>query len=162
MKLEERAKRIKLLLMDCDGVLTDGRLYFSENGEGLKAFHVRDGQGIVSWHRAGFKSGIVSGRNSKIVDLRSAELGIEFVRQGVSDKLPVCREIAEAAGVELDEVAFVGDDVADVEVMGSVGFSVAVSDAVDAVRNIAHFKTKKKGGRGAVREIVDLLLDAKN
>src|SRR5215813_1532108 len=106
MELEERVKRVKLLLMDCDGVLTDGRLYFSENGEALKAFHVRDGQGIVSWHKAGFRSGIISGRNSTIVDNRAAELGIEFVRQGVNDKLPVCRELAGLADVDLDEVAF--------------------------------------------------------
>ena len=160
MDVEERSKRVKLLLMDCDGVLTDGRLYFSENGEELKTFHVRDGQGIVSWHRAGFKSGIISGRNSKIVDVRGAELGIEFVRQGVSDKLTVCRELAHLTGVDLDEIAFVGDDSPDVEVMKAVGFAAAVADAVDEVKDAAHFKTKKKGGRGAVREIVDLLLAA--
>ena len=161
MDVEERSKRVKLLLMDCDGVLTDGRLYFSENGEELKTFHVRDGQGIVSWHRAGFKSGIISGRNSRIVEVRAAELGIEFVRQGVSDKSAVCRELARLAGVDLDEVAFVGDDSPDVELMKAVGFAAAVADAVNEVKEVAHFKTKKKGGRGAVREIVDLLLAAK-
>ena len=158
MELEERAKRVRLLVMDCDGVLTDGRLYFSANGEELKTFHVRDGQGIVSWHRAGFKSGIISGRKSKIVDERARELGIEFVRQGVGDKLEICRELAHLAAVDLNEVAFVGDDSPDVEVMMAVGFAVAVADAVDEVKKVAHFKTKKKGGRGAVREIVDLLL----
>jgi len=158
MDVEERSKRVKLLLMDCDGVLTDGRLYFSENGEELKTFHVRDGQGIVSWHRAGFKSGIISGRSSRIVEVRAAELGIEFVRQGVSDKSAVCRELARLAGVDLDEVAFVGDDSPDVELMKAVGFAAAVADAVNEVKEVAHFKTKKKGGRGAVREIVDLLL----
>jgi len=161
MDVEERSKRVKLLLMDCDGVLTDGRLYFSENGEELKTFHVRDGQGIVSWHRAGFKSGIISGRSSRIVEVRAAELGIEFVRQGVSDKSAVCRELARLAGVDLDEVAFVGDDSPDVELMKAVGFAAAVADAVNEVKEVAHFKTKKKGGRGAVREIVDLLLAAK-
>ena len=160
MDVEERSKRVKLLLMDCDGVLTDGRLYFSENGEELKTFHVRDGQGIVSWHRAGFKSGIISGRSSRIVEVRAAELGIEFVRQGVSDKSAVCRELARLAGVDLDEVAFVGDDSPDVELMKAVGFAAAVADAVNEVKEVAHFKTKKKGGRGAVREIVDLLLAA--
>ena len=161
MDVEERSKRVKLLLMDCDGVLTDGRLYFSENGEELKTFHVRDGQGIVSWHRAGFKSGIISGRNSRIVEVRAAELGIEFVRQGVSDKSAVCRELARLAGVDLDEVAFVGDDSPDVELMKAVGFACAVADAVDEVKEAAHFKTKTKGGRGAVREVADLLLAAK-
>src|SRR5215813_13574073 len=136
MKLEERAKRVKLLLMDCDGVLTDGRLYFSESGEALKSFHVRDGQGIVSWHKAGFRSGIISGRNSKIVDNRAAELGIEFVQQGISDKLSACREIADASGVALDEIAFVGDDVADVGVMSAVGLAVAVGDAVREVKDV--------------------------
>lgn len=161
MQLEERARKIKLLLMDCDGVLTDGRLYFSENGEELKVFHARDGQGIVNWHKAGFRSGIISGRNSRIVDLRGGQLGIEFIRQGVKDKLAACNEILAAARIRPEEAAYIGDDTPDVEVMRSVGFAAAVADAVDEVKAAAHCVTERNGGGGAVREAIDLLLDAR-
>lgn len=156
----KRAKKIKLLLLDCDGVLTDGRLYFSANGEELKVFHVRDGQGLVSWHKAGFRSGIISGRNSPIVEIRAKELGIEFVRQGAEDKIEVFNEILKSANISAEETAFVGDDVADVFLFRHVGLAFAVADAVDEARQAAHFITENKGGRGAVREITDLLLKA--
>lgn len=161
MDVEERAKRIRLLLMDCDGVLTDGRLYFSEGGEAMKAFHVRDGQGIVAWHAAGFRSGIISGRNSNIVEIRAHELGIEFVRQGVADKAAARDEILSAAGVAREGTAFIGDDIPDIAVMRSVGFSITVADAADEVKAIADHTTQRKGGRGAVREVIDLLLESK-
>lgn len=157
----EAAKRVRLLLLDCDGVLTDGRLYFNESGETLKVFHARDGQGIVNWHKAGFRSGIISGRNSKIVDLRGGQLGIEFIFQGRKEKVSAFHEIVAAAGVDPMETAFVGDDTPDAEVMPFVGFAVAVADAHDAVKRAAHFITERKGGRGAVREVVDLLLFCK-
>ena len=161
MLLEERAKRVKLLLMDCDGVLTDGRLYFGPTGEELKVFDVRDGQGIVTWHRAGFRSGIITGRDSPIVELRANSLGIEFVRQGVNDKTVVLDELLVLAEVTPDEVAFIGDDVPDLEVMRSVGLAVAVADAMDVIKEAAFYVTEKNGGRGAVRELIDLLLSAK-
>ena len=161
MLLEERAKRVKLLLMDCDGVLTDGRLYFGPTGEELKVFDVRDGQGIVMWHRAGFRSGIITGRDSPIVELRANSLGIEFVRQGVNDKTVVLDELLVLAEVTPDEVAFIGDDVPDLEVMRSVGLAVAVADAMDVIKEAAFYVTEKNGGRGAVRELIDLLLSAK-
>lgn len=157
----EAAKRVRLLLLDCDGVLTDGRLYFNESGETLKVFHARDGQGIVDWHKAGFRSGIISGRSSKIVDLRGGQLGVEFIFQGRSEKVSAFQEIVAAAGVDPMETAFVGDDTPDAEVMPFVGFAVAVADAHDAVKRAAHFITERKGGRGAVREVVDLLLFCK-
>ena len=116
--------------MDCDGVLTDGRLYFTETGETMKVFHVRDGQGIVSWHAAGNRSGIISGRNSKIVEVRAKELGIEFVRQGAGDKIGVFEEILALAKVSAEETAFVGDDVPDVFLFERVGLAIAVADAV--------------------------------
>src|SRR5580765_8420375 len=115
-----RCRRITLLLMDCDGVLTDGRLYFSERGEELKVFHARDGQGIVDWHRAGFRSGIISGRNSPIVELRAKQLGIEFVLQGRKEKVSALNEILAAANVAAEEVAFIGDDTPDAEVLALV------------------------------------------
>ncbi|MGI8786449.1 MAG: KdsC family phosphatase [Pyrinomonadaceae bacterium] len=157
----ERARKIKLLLMDCDGVLTDGRLYFTENGETIKVFHVRDGQGLVAWHEAGFRAGIISGRNSKIVETRAKELGVEFVRQSAGNKIEAFEEILAAANVSAEETAFVGDDVADVSLMRRVGLAIAVADAVKETKEAAHFITENKGGRGAVREITDLFLRAK-
>ena len=148
--------------MDCDGVLTDGRLYFGLTGEELKVFDVRDGQGIVMWHQAGFRSGIITGRNSPIVDLRASSLRIEFVRQGVKDKTVVLDELLGLAEITRDEVAFIGDDLPDLEVMRSVGLAVAVADAMDVVKEAAFYVTEQKGGRGAVRELIDLLLAEQN
>ncbi len=145
--------------MDCDGVLTDGRLYFSSTGEAMKVFDVRDGQGIVSWHQAGFKSGIISGRGaSEIIQRRAEELGIEFVRTGSSNKVADFEEIISSLGIETMNVAFVGDDVGDIELMKRVGFAVAVADAVPETKAVAKYITEAKGGRGAVREVIDLLL----
>jgi YrbI family 3-deoxy-D-manno-octulosonate 8-phosphate phosphatase len=160
--LIDEASRINLLLMDCDGVLTDGRLYFSNKGEALKVFNVRDGQGIVSWHNAGFESGIISGRGAeKIIQSRAGELGIKYVRANSKDKLADLHEIISNAVVNSDEVAFIGDDIGDLEVMKAVGFSIAVADAVDKVKATAAHVTRAKGGEGAVREVIDMLLTAK-
>ena len=154
-------EKIKLLLMDCDGVLTDGRLYFSPRGEEMKVFDVRDGQGIVSWHKAGNKSGIISGRGAReIIQLRADELGIEFVRVRSIDKVKDLGDIAATLNIDLDQVAFVGDDIGDIEIMKRVGFSVAVADAVEEAKGVASYVTKAPGGRGAVREVVDILLRA--
>jgi 3-deoxy-D-manno-octulosonate 8-phosphate phosphatase (KDO 8-P phosphatase) len=161
MTVIEQAKRIKLLIMDCDGVLTDGRLYFSAAGEELKVFHARDGQGIVEWHKAGFRSAIISGRNSPIVEMRGKQLGIEFILQGRKEKISAFNELIAIAGVTADETAFVGDDTPDAEVFPFVGLAMAVGDAHDAVKVAAHYVTKLDGGRGAVREVIDLLIDAK-
>ena len=149
---------IKLLLLDCDGVLTDGRLYFSASGEELKVFDVQDGQGIVSWVEAGKRVGIISGRSSPIVDRRAADLGIEFVRQGVKNKLDAAREIWAETGVSPAETAFVGDDLADIELMNECGLGVAVANAVHEVKESADHHAQRSGGRGAVREVIDLLL----
>ena len=161
MELHDRASKIKLLLMDCDGVLTDGRLYFGPTGEELKVFHARDGQGIVDWHKAGFRSGIISGRNSPIVELRAKQLGIEFVKQGRKDKAAALAEIFAESGATADETAFVGDDTPDIQVFERVGFSAAVQDAHDSVKKAALYTTTIDGGRGAVREVIDLLTAAK-
>ncbi len=145
--------------MDCDGVLTDGRLYFSASGEEMKVFDVRDGQGIVLWHRAGFKSGIISGRGSgEIVRRRADELGIEYVRVNSADKIKDFEEIILSLGIEPMQVAYIGDDVGDLEIMKRVGFAVAVADAVEETKGAAVFVTRAKGGRGAVREVIDKLL----
>ncbi len=157
----EKAKKIKLLLMDCDGVLTDGKLYFTENGEEIKVFHVRDGQGLAMWHAAGFRSGIITGRNSKIVEKRATELGVSFVKQGSKNKVICFEEILAEVKVSLEEIAFVGDDVQDIVIFEKVGLPIAVADAVEDVFPYIIYKTNSAGGFGAVREVIDLLLQAK-
>jgi YrbI family 3-deoxy-D-manno-octulosonate 8-phosphate phosphatase len=159
LTVESSDRKIQLLLMDCDGVLTDGRLYFSSRGEEMKVFDVRDGQGLVSWHRAGFKSGIISGRGAgEIIQRRADELGIGFVRTDSKDKIIEFEAIISSLGIEPENVAYIGDDVGDLALMERVGFSVAVADAVEDVKAVADHVTMAQGGRGAVREIIDLLL----
>jgi 3-deoxy-D-manno-octulosonate 8-phosphate phosphatase (KDO 8-P phosphatase) len=147
--------------MDCDGVLTDGRLYFSPSGEELKVFHVRDGQGLVMWHAAGFRSAIISGRNSPIVELRGTQLGVEFIVQGCNDKTAAFNEILMTASLKADDVVFIGDDTPDLEVMKLSGMAIAVGDAEETVKASANYVTKAFGGLGAVREVIDLILGAK-
>lgn len=160
--IKERALRIKLLLMDCDGVLTDGRLYFSANGEAIKVFHVRDGQGIVSWHTAGFRSGIISGRDAEdILQARAQELGMDYLSVRSEDKVRDFEAILSEAGLAAEETAFIGDDLGDLPLLKRVGFPVAVADAVPEVKTAAVYVTEANGGHGAVREVVDLLLAAK-
>jgi 3-deoxy-D-manno-octulosonate 8-phosphate phosphatase (KDO 8-P phosphatase) len=157
----ERARRIKLLIMDCDGVLTDGRLFFGRTGEELKVFYVRDGQGLAYWHNAGGKSGIISGRNSPIVEMRGRQLGIEYFWQNRKEKVSAFKEMIAASGIASEDAAFVGDDIPDAEVFPLVGLAVAVGDAHQDVKSAAHVVTKAAGGRGAVREVIDLLLGAR-
>jgi 3-deoxy-D-manno-octulosonate 8-phosphate phosphatase (KDO 8-P phosphatase) len=128
--VERRASHIKLLLMDCDGVLTDGQLMLLENGDEQKLFNVRDGQGLVLLHRAGLKSGVISGRRSSFVERRARELGINYLRQGSPDKIKDFTELLIEAQVEEQEVAFVGDDLGDIPLMRRVELAVAVADAV--------------------------------
>lgn len=157
-----RARKIKLLLMDCDGVLTDGRLYYSENGEQIKIFNVRDGQGIVSWHKAGFRSGIISGRDAKkILEARATELGMHYIKARSQDKAKDFFDILQDAKVTSDEVAYIGDDIGDICLLEEVGLPIAVADAALEILPYAIYKTEAKGGFGAVREITDLLLRAK-
>lgn len=159
-EVERRARRIKLLLMDCDGVLTDGRLELLENGDEQKTFHVRDGQGISLFHRAGLKTGIISGRTSSAVERRAQDLSITYVRQGAEDKLKALDEILALAKVHLHDCAYIGDDLGDIPVMDRVGLAFAVADAAVETQQAAHFVTERKGGHGAVREVVELILKA--
>ena len=159
-EVDRRARRIKLLLMDCDGVLTDGRLELLENGDEQKTFHARDGQGISLFHRAGLKTGIISGRTSSAVERRAQELGISYVRQHAKDKIKALDEIMAEAGVSIDECAYIGDDLADIPVMLRVELAVAVADAVVETKQAAHYVTELRGGHGAVREVCDLILKA--
>jgi len=164
LKLEsdivERAKRLRLLLMDCDGVLTDGRIWLTADGDEQKAFHVRDGQGIVLLHRAGVQTGIISGRASAATARRASELGMSFLRQAVDDKVQTLDEVLHEAGVSRDQCGYIGDDVGDIEVMTRVGLAVAVADATDLAKQVAHLVTTAAGGKGAVREVCETILDA--
>lgn len=157
----EKAGQIKLLLMDCDGVMTDGRLYFGPTGEELKVFHARDGEGIAGWNKAGFRSGVISGRNSPMVEMRCGQLGMEFIFQGRKDKAAAFDEIIALSGAVPAETAFIGDDTPDIQVFERVGLAVAVADAHVSVRNAAHWVTASKGGRGAVREVIDMIASAR-
>lgn len=162
LSVQERAARIKLLLMDCDGVLTDGRIWLFENGEEQKGFHTRDGLGIELWHRAGLKSGIISGRSSSAVERRARGLGMSFVVQGVGEKVRAFTETMAQAGVTNEEVAFIGDDLNDIPLMMRSGLGIAVADASLETRESAHYVTQLSGGYGAVREVVELILKAQD
>jgi len=158
MKLAEQCTKIRLILSDVDGVLTDGRVIFDNQGIESKQFNIRDGQGIRLWQQAGGQFGIVTGRNSQIVKLRASELDIEIVRQGVKDKLTVVRSICEELQYDLDEVCFVGDDLPDLAPIQAVGLGIAVGDAVEELRKAAKYTTSELGGYGAIREVVELIL----
>jgi 3-deoxy-D-manno-octulosonate 8-phosphate phosphatase (KDO 8-P phosphatase) len=153
---------VRLLLMDCDGVLTDGRLYYAGSGEELKVFDVQDGLGIVRWHREGHHSGIISGRSSPIVEKRARELGMQFVVQGSKDKLWDARTICDELGLGFSETAYIGDDLPDIELIEAVGFGVATANGVEAVKAAANYTTSNSGGRGAVREVIELLIASRD
>ena len=157
----EIAKPIRLILSDVDGVLTDGSITIDNAGVESKTFHVRDGLAIKLWQRCGFQFGLITARNSQIVKLRAAELSIEVVRQGSTDKLPVAREILGQLGIQTHEVCYIGDDLPDIPVMREIGLSIAVADAAREVRELAKWTTQLPGGRGAVREAIERILRAK-
>lgn len=158
--IEARAKKIRLLLLDVDGVMTDGRIVYDSNGIETKFFNVKDGLGIKQVQRAGIEVGIISGRGSKVVDDRAAELGINIVHQRVSDKFVPYSEILKLGGYTGDEVAFIGDDIVDVPLFQRVGFAAAPADAVEDVFPYVHYVTTRRGGWGAIREVCDLILKA--
>ncbi|MEZ5422203.1 MAG: HAD hydrolase family protein [Pyrinomonadaceae bacterium] len=160
--IRARARKIKLLLMDCDGVLTDGRLYFGADGEALKVFHARDGEGLTQWRDRGLAAGIISGRNSSSVALRASQLGMKFVLQGRNDKSAALDEILAESGNLLEETAYIGDDTPDLAVFARVGLAVAVRDAHSTARKAAHLVTEANGGLGAVREVIDLILASRS
>ncbi|MFM7072620.1 MAG: KdsC family phosphatase [Planctomycetota bacterium] len=159
--LAEIGPRIELILSDVDGVLTDGGLYFDNAGVESKRFHIRDGLGVKLWQRGGFRFGILTARNSQIVKLRAAELGIDIVRQGFENKLPAALEVIRDLRLTPAQVCYIGDDLTDLPVIRQVGLGVAVADAAEDVRQAAAHVTQLGGGQGAVRELVEGLLKAK-
>jgi 3-deoxy-D-manno-octulosonate 8-phosphate phosphatase (KDO 8-P phosphatase) len=150
--------KIKLLLLDVDGVLTDGRIIYDSEGGESKSFDVKDGHGLKLLQRAGIRVGIITGRQSAIVARRAEELGIELVYQGAKDKSLPFNEIMQKLALAPEEIAYVGDDIVDLPVMRKVGFAATVADAVDDVKPFADMVTKLPGGRGAVREICEFIL----
>jgi len=156
-----RARKIRVAIFDVDGVLTDGGLYYADSGEEMKAFSVHDGHGIRMLRESGVAAAIVSGRSSRALEARSRNLGIELLYQGVAEKLAAFNEILGRCGVGGEACAFVGDDLPDLAVMQRCGLAVAVPDAPAPVRRRAQYVTRARGGRGAVREVCEIILHAR-
>lgn len=150
---------IKLLILDIDGVMTDGRVWFLDNGEECKAFHVHDGQGIQLLAEQGVTIAVISGRTGKCSERRMQELSIKHYYPNTRNKLSVYEKLAKELNISSDETAYVGDDLADIPVMKRVGFPIAVANAVNAVKSVARWQTTMKGGDGAVREACEYLLE---
>lgn len=159
--LSLRAARIRLLVLDVDGVLTDGSIIYTDGGEEIKRFHVRDGLGIRLLQQAGIEVALITGRQSQAVAHRAQNLKIAHVFQGVRDKLAVLRSVQASLGISALETAVMGDDLVDLILMRQAGLAVAVADAPREVKDSAHWVTSLGGGRGAVRELCELVLQAK-
>jgi 3-deoxy-D-manno-octulosonate 8-phosphate phosphatase (KDO 8-P phosphatase) len=160
-KVKAIAKNLKMLILDVDGVLTDGGIILDNEGNEYKAFHVRDGHGIKMLIRAGVHVAIITGRHSKVVERRAHELGITEVFQKCFDKRVVYRKLVEQYGLKENEVAYIGDDIVDAPIMAMAGLPIAVADATEEAKKYALIVTKSRGGRGAVREVTDFILKAK-
>jgi 3-deoxy-D-manno-octulosonate 8-phosphate phosphatase (KDO 8-P phosphatase) len=156
--MQEKLQKIRVLLMDVDGVMTDGRIIYNNQGIETKVFDVKDGHGLKILQQAGIKTGIITGRTSDVVKYRAQELGIDFLYQGAKDKLAPYFEIIQTCGFAENEVSYIGDDFPDIPILRRVGFAVTVFDAVEEVKKHVHKITSCPGGRGAVREVCDLLL----
>ena len=161
LRTQKTSAAIRLLILDVDGTLTDGRLYYGPGGEALKVFHVRDGLGIQQLGRAGVQVAVISGRSSKMTSVRCRELGVEHVVQGAVDKVAAFEKLRKKLKVAVSESACVGDDTTDVPLMKAVKLAFAVADAHEDALSAAHVVTSLPGGQGAVREVCDYLLDAR-
>jgi len=153
-------KRIRLFATDVDGVLTDAGMYYSESGDELKKFNTRDGMGIKLLQRAGLITALITQEETKLVARRGEKLAIPEVHQRVFNKLEALREIADRHQVTLEQVAYMGDDVNDLETLAAVGFSATPADGIEAAQRTVHYICKRKGGEGAVREVIDMILAA--
>jgi len=156
--LQERAGKIRMLVLDVDGVLTDGRLYFDSAGNEMKAFNTRDGLGIKALQRCGIEVAVITGRKSSIVSQRMAQLDIRHVYQGREDKLKAFEHLLAATSLDAEQVCFAGDDWIDLPVLLKAGLAISVADADDYVKDHVHWVTQRNGGEGAVREICNLIL----
>lgn len=157
----QRASRVSALLIDVDGVLTDGRIVYAEYGDELKCFDVQDGAGLIFWNRVGLKSAIITSRKSRLVKRRANELHVDFLSQGCLLKLPAYEQLLKRFRVSDEQVCAVGDDLMELPLLRRVGLAVAVQNAVAEVKEVSHYITRRAGGRGAVREVIELILKAK-
>ncbi len=156
-----RAANVTLLIMDVDGVLSDGRIIYDEFGDELKCFDVQDGAGLVFWRRAGFKSAIITGRKARLVKRRAKEMQVDCLIQKTLNKLPAYDKLLRRFRVSHEQVCAMGDDLMELPILRRAGLAVAVPDAVPEVKTVSHYTTTRQGGRGAVRETIELLLKAK-
>jgi len=154
-------KKLRLFAVDVDGVLTDGGMYYGESGEEMKKFNTRDGMGLKLLQAEGFITAFITRENTKLVASRGEKLGIPEIHQGVHDKLSMLQKIATKYHLDLQQAAYMGDDVNDVEVLKAAGFSGAPADCMEPVKQVVHYVCRLKGGEGAVREVVDLILAAR-
>jgi len=161
-ELQKRASGIRMLVLDVDGVLTDGKLYFDHNGNELKAFNTRDGMGIKALQRCGIEVAVITGRKSEAVTQRMTQLGVQHVYQGREDKLSAFLHLLKETGLDAHQICFAGDDWIDLPVLLRAGLAVSVADAEDHVKDRAHWITQRNGGDGAVREICNLILKAQD
>lgn len=161
-RIIEKANDIELLILDVDGVLTDGRIIYNDKGEELKCFDVRDGHGIKLLMQGGIDVGIISGRESVASEYRARELGISILYQRIYDKVKIYKKITSEKGLRDNQVCYIGDDLVDIPLMRKVGFSVAVADGSEYIKEVADYVTVKNGGNGAVREVCELILKAQN
>jgi len=163
-QLYARARKIKLLLLDVDGVLTDGRFFFVPGAGGrlveTKGFHSRDGLGFRIAHRSGLKTGFITGRHSPVIEYRAKELGIHYLKQNAREKLEPYQEVLREARLEDEEVCYMGDDIVDLPLLTRVGLAVGVANSHEVLRRHVHYMTHEPGGRGAVREVIELILSA--
>ena len=160
--ITDRARKIKLLILDCDGVLTDGRIIMLPGSDETKTFDVKDGHGIVMAQRAGLRIAIISGRKSSVVRARATELGVAHVYEMAWVKTEPYEKVLAEEGLTDEEVCYVGDDVVDIPLLLRAGLGVAVADAVEETKNHSHIVTKRGGGRGAVREVIEFILKAQD
>lgn len=160
-QIEKLAGKIKLLILDVDGVLTDNMLYTNDNGEEIKRFNVSDGLGISLALRAGLEIALISGRRSKATEYRASNLKIKHLYLGETDKIKAYEELKQNLNFRDEEIAYVGDDILDVSVLKRVGLPISVKDANPIAKRFAKFVTKAKGGEGAVREVIDIILESK-
>lgn len=158
----KRASAIKLLIMDVDGVLTDGGIIFDSKGHEIKIFDVKDGHGIKMLHDCGIMTAVITGRQSEIVSKRASELGITYIYQATADKSLAYNNIKQLSSLNDSEIACIGDDINDIPLFKRAGFAIAVRDAVPELKHLSHYVTKNRGGRGAVREVCELILKSQD
>ncbi len=160
LRARQKARKVSMILMDVDGTLTDGKIFVLPDGQEVKGYHVHDGLGIFLARMAGLKIGIITGKTSKPLEIRAERLGLDEFHQGILDKKSIMLEIATRHQLLPEELAFIGDDLGDLEVMKAVGFPAAVANAHPVIKRVACFISRKEGGQGAVREIIEFILKA--